>query len=65
MGEFVDPAIERAIDHGVRAGKLRAFARRNGGEFKGLQRLADRQSARVTEILNGLYPPRPPSEDAW
>lgn len=37
-------AVERAIRHAAAAGKLRAFVRKNGGDFRGLARLADYQS---------------------
>lgn len=43
--------IERAVMHGARAGRLRAFVRQNGN---GLAALADQESAAATRALNGM-----------
>ena len=48
-------SIERAIRHGVEAGKLRSFVREHGEEgLGGLLRLADRHDRLATEALGEL-----------
>jgi len=45
-------AIERAVTHGMLAGKLRHFVRENGDGLGGLLKLADAHSERARALLD-------------